>query len=131
MFNLLFGVAGGDVLRAVPIVRLKPKPENRLCPAFVAVIGHECAETLVNTESEPLNMDIYLEPGPSHVVHQKETGPIVGGEIADTYILTIPPVISKGQCLLIDDLEEAGFSSTMLNIRPAGFGDGCDIEAVT
>ncbi len=131
MFNLLFGVARDDVLWAIPIERLKPKPEDPFRPSLVGRVGHQFREFLVSIKRQSLHIRVNFEPCPSHIIHQEQAGPIISGKIAGADVLAITPVVGKGQCSLIDDLKEAGFSSTVLHVWPTCFGDRCHIEAVT
>ncbi|CVI54324.1 hypothetical protein AGR7A_Cc10032 [Agrobacterium deltaense NCPPB 1641] len=131
LFNLLLGVAWNDVLRAVPIERLEPELENPLSPSFVRRVRHQFREFLVSVKRKSLHIGIDFEPSPPHIIHQEQTGPIVGRKIAGADVLTVAPVVGEGHCSLIYNLEEADIPSTMLNIWPTRFGDRCHVEAVT
>ncbi len=64
------------------------------------------------------------------VVHEEERDAVVVGEIAERDVLLVAAEISEADEIGAKDVDEAGRASAMLDVGPAGLGDGGHVEAV-
>ncbi len=64
------------------------------------------------------------------VIHQEERDAVVGGEVAGGDVLLVAGEVGEGEGAAVEDMQEAGGAAAVLNVRPAVFGDGTEIEAV-
>ena len=65
------------------------------------------------------------------IVHEEQSHAIIIGKIAQRDILPIAAEIGKAQCLLIENPNKARRAAAMLDVGPARFADGRQINAVT
>src|SRR5262245_18799993 len=64
------------------------------------------------------------------IIHEKERNTVIAGEVSSGKHLPITAVISEGQRLRIQYSKKASATATVLNVRPAIFGDRCHVKAV-
>jgi len=85
---------------------------------------------LAGTEVDDRDAAQDLQAAPVRVVDQDQRGPVVMGQVADADVLAVAGKVGKGQRGAIHYLEKAGRPAAVLNMRPARFADGGEIEAV-
>ena len=64
------------------------------------------------------------------VVHEEECDAVVVGEIAERDVLLVAAEVGEGDEVGAKDVDEAGRAAAMLDVGPAGLGDGGHVEAV-
>src|SRR5262249_47209545 len=117
--DLLLGEARRDVLLAIPIERFQTQPEDAFELGVVIWHGDERSQVGVIARREGLGVGVDLEPCPMRVVHEEQTGSVVRREVAGADVLAVTAIIGKGECSIIDQLEEAARTASMLDVRPS------------
>ena len=72
-----------------------------------------------------------LQAGLVGVIHEEEGDAAVVLEVAEGDVLLVATEIREADELRIQDLYEAGWTTAMLYVGPAGFADGGHVETVT
>ena len=126
-----FGKARGDVLRAIPVEAFNVDDKG----AFDDVGGIGGTERLeerglFGSGLDDLGATEDFEAGLVGVVHEEERDAGVVMEIADRDVLLVAAEIGEGEGSLVEDVQEAGIAAAVLDVGPAGFGDGGHVEAV-
>lgn len=71
-----------------------------------------------------------LESGAARVVHHEEGNPIGSAEVARADELAVALEIGEADQMRSQHLDEPRGAAAVLDIRPAGLADGCQVEAV-
>jgi hypothetical protein len=64
------------------------------------------------------------------VVHEEEGDAVVVVEVAEGDVLLVAAQVGKAEERWAEDVEEAGRPAAVLDVGPAGLGDGGHVEAV-
>ena len=128
--DFFFGVARGDVLRAIPVEGFDVDDEGSLDGGFV-VGGAKLLD-----QGRGLGAFVYfgaaedLEAGLGGVVHEDEGYAVVVLEVAGGDVLLVATEVGEGDGLIVEDVDEASGASAMLDVGPAGFAGGGHVEGV-
>lgn len=128
--DLPFGEARRDMLGAVPVERREAKPEDALRLRLVIRNGDAFGERRVGVERDHLGTGIDLQARATWIVDQEQAGTVVRGDVAGADVLAVAAIVGKGQCAIVDHLQEAGRTTAVLHIGPSGLGHGRHVEAV-
>src|ERR1700677_5030738 len=89
---------------------------------------HEIGRLL---EATYFGVDVNLQSRPMGVIHQEQAGLVLRGKVTEADVLTVAPEVGACQRTVIKDLQKSCRSPAMLHVRPAGFRDRGQVEAVT
>src|SRR5664279_5807863 len=81
------GVAGGDVLRAVPVEGVDRHQHGALHDCVVGRVGQGVDQVLLVPGGNHPRMPEDLQPAPVAVIHDDHRDPVVGGQIAGADVL--------------------------------------------
>ena len=128
--DLLFGVAWGDVLGAVPVEGFDVDDDGSFDGSFV------CGGVELLDEVGGFGAFVDggaaedFEAGLGGVVHEDEGYAVVVVEVAGGDVLLVAAEVGEGDGAVIEDVDEAGRAAAVLDVGPAGFAGGCHIERV-
>jgi hypothetical protein len=127
--DLLFGVAGSDVLGAVPVEGFDLDDDGSFDGGFVW--GAELLDevggfgTLVDGGAAE-----DFEAGLGRVVHEDEGYAVVVLEVAGGDVLLVAAEVGEGDGAVVEDVDEAGRAAAMLDVGPSGFAGGGHVKGV-
>ena len=128
--DLIFRVAGSDVLGAVPVEGFDVDDDGSFDGAFV--IGR--AELLDEIGGFGAFVDggaaEDFEAGLGGVVHENEGYAVVVVEVAGGDVLLVATEVGKGDGSVVEDVNEAGRAAAMLDVGPSGFAGGGHVKGV-
>jgi len=128
--DLLFGIAGSDVLGAVPVEGFDVNDDGSLDGSFVGG-GAELLDeiggfgALVDGGAAE-----YFEAGLGGVVHEDDGYAVVVLEVAGCDVLLVAAEVGEGDGAVVEDVDEARRAATVLDVGPAGFAGGGHVEGV-
>ena len=108
-------------------------------PAFINAALDACVVGLVAQARDRLRLALQiddprtaedLQAPPVGIVDQEQRDAVVGHQIADRHVLAVAAVIGEAERAVVEQLEKAGRSAAVLDVGPAGFRNGCHVEAV-
>ena len=115
------GEALRDMLRAIPVERFDLDDHRPFGPRTVGLIMQRGDEIRVFSGINKPHAAPDLQASLVRVIHQDQRNPVIGRQIADAQILPVSTKISVGNCLGVDNLQEAGWTAAKLNVGPTGF----------
>ena len=128
--EFLLGVAGGDVLGAVPVEGFEGDRDGAFGRGFfgwVAQLGEERCGFGPFVDG---GVAEDFEAGLVGVVHEEEGDAVVMEEVSGGDVLLVAAEVGEGEGAVVEDVEEAGVAATELHVGPSGFADSGHVEAV-
>lgn len=131
LLYLLLSVAGGDELRAVPIIGQDLDAEDALRGSAVAAAWLKfLCEFGMLSGIENLGFAEDFQAAAARVVDQEKGDAFVHREAPGADQLAVASVVGEGDFAGAENPEESSRATTVLNVGPAVFGDGAHVEAV-
>src|SRR6202012_1237344 len=129
--NLIHSKSWSNVLLTVPVERIDMNRVDAFNKGILAFITDYLKKFFRFSPLRDLRMTKNLQACLAWIVNENQCDTVVRQEIARTDVLFIPTIISKSECLVVQNFKESFRSATMLYIRPSSTSDACHIKAVT
>ena len=119
------------MLRAIPVECCQMQPEDAFELRPVVRHRDEFGQRWVGIERKGFNVCVDLEARAVRLVHEEQTHPIIGRKVAGADVLAVAPIVGERKRTIIDYLEKATWTASMLDVGPTRLRNRRHVEAVT